>query len=106
MLDVWAEDAQSEIDRLRAELAAKAGEVEALRACLDGVGKTRAPKPRILAQRGTGSLRGEQQYCFEMGYREGAAAVRKAISEKVAAIAARKAAKRAAQAQAKGSDGR
>lgn len=35
MLDVWGEEAQSEIDRLHAELAAKAGEVGALRAGIE-----------------------------------------------------------------------
>lgn len=74
-----------ERDRLRAE-------VEALRLQIEGAAKTRAPKPRTLAQRGTGALHGEQQYCFEMGYREGALAVRKAIAKKVAAIDAARAA--------------
>ena len=62
-------------------------EVEALRECLAGAAKTRAPKPRTLAQVGTGALHGEQQYCFEKGYREGAAAVRKAIASKISAVA-------------------
>lgn len=83
VLHSWAEESQSEIDRLRAE-------VESLRALLDGAAKTRAPKPRTLPTVGTGALHGEQQYCFEKGYREGASAVRKAIAVKVAAIAARK----------------
>ena len=68
----------AEIDRLRAE-------VEALRAILDGVAKTRAPKPRTLPTVGTGAIHGEQQHCYEKGYREGASAVRKAIAAKITA---------------------
>ena len=40
--------------------------------------RVRAPKPRELPQCGFGSLHDEQQYCYEMGYREGIAALRKA----------------------------
>lgn len=41
--------------------------------------KRHAPKPRELAKCGTGSLHGEQQYCFEKGWKEGVAAFRKMI---------------------------
>lgn len=41
--------------------------------------KIRAPKPRDLPQVGTGALLSEQRFCFAEGYREGAAAIRKAI---------------------------
>ena len=41
--------------------------------------KTRAPSPRRLSPIGSGALLNEQQYCFDKGWREGAAAVRKAI---------------------------
>ncbi len=41
--------------------------------------KARAGKPRQLPRLGTGALQGEQQCCFEMGWKEGAAAVRAAI---------------------------
>jgi hypothetical protein len=41
--------------------------------------KARAGKPRKLPRRGMGMLHGEQQYCFEMGWKEGAASVRAAI---------------------------
>jgi hypothetical protein len=41
--------------------------------------KVRAGKPRQLPRRGMGILHGEQQHCFEMGWKEGAASVRAAI---------------------------
>jgi hypothetical protein len=41
--------------------------------------KARAGKPRQLPRLGMGMLHGEQQHCFEMGWKEGAAAVRDAI---------------------------
>lgn len=41
--------------------------------------KARAGKPRQLLPVGTGALLSEQQFCFDMGFREGAAAVRAAI---------------------------
>jgi hypothetical protein len=41
--------------------------------------KARSGKPRQLPRRGMGMLHGEQQYCFEMGWKEGAASVRAAI---------------------------
>ena len=41
--------------------------------------KARAGKPRQLPRLGMGMLHGEQQHCFEMGWKEGAAAVRAAI---------------------------
>jgi len=44
---------------------------------------TKTKGPRTLAKRGSGGLHAEQQYCFEMGYREGVAAIRKAILERL-----------------------
>ena len=41
--------------------------------------RIRAAKPRELKPVGRGILLGEQQYCFDMGWREGAASVRAAI---------------------------
>jgi hypothetical protein len=41
--------------------------------------KTKSGKPRELKAVGRGSLLGEQQFCFEKGWREGAASVRAAI---------------------------
>lgn len=38
-----------------------------------------APKPRELARCGTGALHGEQQHCFEKGWKEGIAAFRKML---------------------------
>ena len=43
--------------------------------------RVRAAKPRELPQCGFGSLHDEQQYCYELGYREGIAALRKAQRE-------------------------
>jgi hypothetical protein len=41
--------------------------------------RARAGKPRQLPRIGTGALHAEQQCCFAMGWKEGAAAVRAAI---------------------------
>lgn len=41
--------------------------------------KTKAGKPRELKPVGRGMLLGEQQFCFDKGWREGAASVRAAI---------------------------
>jgi hypothetical protein len=41
--------------------------------------KTKAGKPRELKAVGRGTLLGEQQFCFDKGWREGVAAVRAAI---------------------------
>jgi hypothetical protein len=41
--------------------------------------KTKAGKPRELKAVGRGTLLDEQQFCFDKGWREGAAAVRAAI---------------------------
>jgi hypothetical protein len=41
--------------------------------------KTRAGKPRELKPVGRGTLLDEQQFCFDKGWREGAASVRAAI---------------------------
>lgn len=43
--------------------------------------KVKVPGPRQLRPVGTGALWGEQQYCYEKGYREGVAAAREAIRE-------------------------
>lgn len=45
----------------------------------DANSKARAGKPRQLLRLGMGMLHREQQHCFEMGWKEGAAAVRAAI---------------------------
>ena len=45
----------------------------------EALSRIRAPKPRELPPVGTGALWSEQQFCFAKGYREGAAALRKAI---------------------------
>jgi hypothetical protein len=42
-------------------------------------GRAKAGKPRELKPVGRGSLLGEQQFCFDKGWREGAASVRAAI---------------------------
>lgn len=39
----------------------------------------RAPKPRELSPVGTGALLGEQQFCFEKGWKEGISALRKML---------------------------
>ena len=41
--------------------------------------KVKAGQPRFLSQCGTGALLNEQQYCFDKGWKEGVAAVRKNI---------------------------
>ena len=41
--------------------------------------RVRAAKPQKLKPVGSGALLGEQQYCFDKGYKEGAASVRAAI---------------------------
>jgi mannitol-1-phosphate/altronate dehydrogenase len=46
---------------------------------LEEAAKKRAKPPRKLPKRGSGALLDEQQHCYELGYREGAAAVRAAI---------------------------
>ena len=43
--------------------------------------RVRAPKPRELPRCGTGTLHDDHQYCYELGYREGIAALRKAQRE-------------------------
>jgi hypothetical protein len=60
-------------DSLKAfEALARADEREAC-------AKTKAGKPRELKPVGRGTLLGEQQFCFDKGWREGAASVRAAI---------------------------
>lgn len=46
---------------------------------LEEAARKRAKPPRKLPRLGTGALWDEQQCCYELGYREGAAAVRAAI---------------------------
>jgi hypothetical protein len=45
--------------------------------------KAPKPKPKTLQQVGTGALYGEQSFCYEKGWKEGIAAYRKTIREKV-----------------------
>ena len=45
--------------------------------------RTHAPKPRELPIYGSGGLHEEQQHCYELGYREGIAALRKAQRAKL-----------------------
>ena len=40
--------------------------------------RVRAKKPRTLPPCGTGGLHDDQQYCYDLGYREGIAALRRA----------------------------
>lgn len=42
-----------------------------------------AKRPRELPNYGSGGLHGEQQYCFEKGYREGIAALREAQRKRI-----------------------
>lgn len=63
-----------ELAKFAALVAEKAAAAE-----LEACGKARAGKPRELPVCGFGSLYSEQQFCFEKGFREGAAAVRSAI---------------------------
>jgi hypothetical protein len=46
---------------------------------LEEAARKRAKPPRKLPKCGSGALLDEQQYCYELGYREGAAALRAAI---------------------------
>ena len=46
---------------------------------LEACAKTKTGKPRELKPVGRGMLLNEQQFCFDKGWREGAAAVRAAI---------------------------
>jgi hypothetical protein len=48
----------------------------------EACGRVKAAKPRKLKPVGSGMLLDEQQYCFEKGWREGAASVRAAIRAK------------------------
>lgn len=50
---------------------------------LESLLKKKAPKPRELPTCGTGGLHGEQQYCFEKGWKEGIAAYRKMLREAI-----------------------
>ena len=49
----------------------------------DALTRIRAPKPRELSVCGSGGLHDEQQFCYELGYREGIAALRKAQRERL-----------------------
>lgn len=51
------------------------------RSALEEVLETGRASPRQLQQVGTGALYGEQQYCFEKGWREGRAILRAFIRE-------------------------
>ena len=51
----------------------------AVKAEREACAKTKAGKPRELKAVGRGTLLGEQQFCFDKGWREGAASVRAAI---------------------------
>lgn len=51
----------------------------ALQNLLNSLFKKHAPKPRELPQQGTGALFDEQQYCFNKGWKEGIAALRKSV---------------------------
>jgi hypothetical protein len=52
---------------------------EAVETEREACAKTKAGKPRELKPVGRGTLLGEQQFCFDKGWREGAASVRAAI---------------------------
>jgi hypothetical protein len=58
-----------------ATLVAAASEAKEREACA----KTRAGKPRELKPVGRGAFLDEQQFCFDKGWREGAASVRAVI---------------------------
>jgi len=45
------------------------------------------PRPRELPRRGSGTLHDEQQYCYDKGYAEGVAALRRAQREFIEANA-------------------
>ena len=47
---------------------------------LRAAARMKAGKVRTLSKRGSGSLLDEQQFCFSMGWKEGAASVRKNIA--------------------------
>ena len=47
----------------------------------------RVPKPRELPRRGSGALHNEQQYCYDKGYAEGVAALRRVQREFIEANA-------------------
>jgi hypothetical protein len=48
---------------------------------INSITRVKAAPCRKLPRHGTGTLHDEQQYCYEMGYREGVAALRKAQRE-------------------------
>jgi hypothetical protein len=48
--------------------------------------RVRVPGPRELRLCGSGVLHSEQQSCYEMGYREGVAAARRAIRERLSGV--------------------
>jgi hypothetical protein len=48
-----------------------------------GITKVRAAHSRKLPRKGTGAFLNEQQYCYDLGYREGIAALRKAQREHI-----------------------
>lgn len=52
-------------------------------AAMNRAATKRVPKPRELPQVGTGALLGEQQYCFDKGWKEGVVALRKMLRSNV-----------------------
>jgi hypothetical protein len=47
------------------------------------ISKVKVKEPRTLPTYGSGELHNEQQFCYELGYREGITATRKAIREAI-----------------------
>lgn len=45
------------------------------------VSRVKVKPPKVLPKYGTGGLHDEQQFCYELGYKDGVAATRKAIRE-------------------------
>jgi len=54
------------------------------------VSRVKVSKPRELPRCGTGGLHDEQQCCFDLGYKEGVAAARRAIRSALEAEGAQK----------------
>lgn len=78
--DEWWKDQGLEKQRgMDMRLAAMLAWDQAVFVEREACAKTRSPSPRQLQPVGTGALLGEQQYCFNKGWAEGAAAVRARI---------------------------